>query len=76
MNLKSNEGIIVPGKLWSYADLTAFLKLHPRTLAQWRYLGKFKNELPYIKIGKTVRYTDEAVAKFLQSNLSVYSAKD
>ena len=64
---KSTEGLVVPGKLWSDADLTALLKIHPRTPAQWRYLGKFKKELPYIKIGKTVRYTDEVVAKFLQS---------
>ena len=67
MTQKSTEGLVVPGKLWSDADLTALLKIHPRTPAQWRYLGKFKKELPYIKIGKTVRYTDEVVAKFLQS---------
>ena len=44
------------------------MKTHPRTLAQWRYLGKYKKELPYIKIGKMVRYTDEVVAKFLASH--------
>jgi hypothetical protein len=73
---KSTEGLVVPGKLWSDADLTALLKIHPRTPAQWRYLGKFKKELPYIKIGKTVRYTDEVVAKFLQSHMSMIVAKD
>lgn len=74
-NQDINE-LVVPSKLWSDADLTTLLKIHPRTLAQWRYLGKFKKELPYIKIGKTVRYTDEVVARFLQSHMSMIAAQD
>ena len=68
MNLKAKEVPEVPGKLWSDAEFSGLMKTHPRTLAQWRYLGKYKKELPYIKIGKMVRYTDEVVAKFLASH--------
>lgn len=60
---------MIPGKLWSDAELSNLLKTHPRTIAQWRYLGKFKDELPYIKIGKMVRYTDEVVAKFIANHM-------
>lgn len=54
--------------MWSDEDFAFLLKTHPRTIAQWRYLGKYKDELPYIKIGKMVRYTDEVIAKFIASH--------
>ena len=70
MNLKAKKVPEVPGKLWSDAEFSGLMKTHPRTLAQWRYLGKYQKELPYIKIGKMVRYTDEVVARFLASHMS------
>lgn len=69
MALKVKETPGIPGKLWSDAEFAGLMKTHPRTPAQWRYLGKYKDELPYIKIGKMVRYTDEVIAKFIANHM-------
>ena len=38
------------------------------TLAQWRYLGRFTDELPWIKIGRNVRYRESDVLAFISNN--------
>jgi hypothetical protein len=48
------------------ATVAAMIGVKPRIPAQWRYLGKFKLELPYYKIGRTVRYRRGDVASFVQ----------
>lgn len=36
--------------------LAKLLDIDPRTPAQWRYTGKFKDELPVIHVGRCHRY--------------------
>ena len=70
MQLKTNSSPgSVPARMWKDAEFADLLQISVRTPAQWRYLGKFKDELPFVKIGRTVRYTDEVVAKFIQKNM-------
>ncbi|MCI3206353.1 DNA-binding protein [Pandoraea capi] len=45
--------------------LSSKLSLSPKTPAQWRYLGKFTDELPYYKFGRSVRYRREDVDAFI-----------
>ncbi|VVE56151.1 helix-turn-helix domain-containing protein [Pandoraea anhela] len=46
--------------------LSSELNLSPKTPAQWRYLGKFSEELPYYKFGRSVRYRREDVDAFIE----------
>ncbi|AHN73052.1 hypothetical protein DA70_00215 [Pandoraea pnomenusa] len=46
--------------------LSSKLDLSPKTPAQWRHLGKFTNELPYYKFGRSVRYRREDVDAFIE----------
>ncbi len=42
------------------------LGLAPNTLAQWRFSGRV--DLPFIKIGRNIRYRPDDIEKFLQRN--------
>lgn len=41
------------------------LKVHVQTLRNWRFTGK--GGLPYIKVGRSIRYLDEDVDSFIAS---------
>ena len=43
------------------------LGVSTRTLAAWRSKGR--STLPYVKVGRLVRYRDHDIATWLQSNL-------
>lgn len=45
--------------------LAALLNISAKTPAQWRHLGKFTEELPYHKFGRSVRYRREDVEAFI-----------
>jgi hypothetical protein len=50
--------------LMSEVEVAHFLNLRPNTLAHWR-LTKLQ-PLPFIRIGRTIRYRLEDVERFLQ----------
>ena len=56
----------VPPRLWRDAELAKALDVSPRAPAQWRYLGKYKDELPFVKIGRLVRYRDDVALSFIE----------
>ncbi|MFY4698207.1 helix-turn-helix domain-containing protein [Burkholderia glumae] len=43
------------------------LGVEPETLAQWRYLGKFAETLPYYKVGRRVMYRRGDLVAFLDT---------
>jgi addiction module HigA family antidote len=49
-------------KLLSRKEAAAFLRLKPNTLTIWAMTGKYR--LPYIKLGKTVRYRMSDLKEF------------
>jgi excisionase family DNA binding protein len=46
-------------------ELAYLTGVSEKTPAQWRHLGKFKDELPYIKLGRSVRYRETDVLAFI-----------
>lgn len=48
-------------------EAAAILGVEPETLAQWRYLRKFADSLPYYKIGRKVLYRRRDLFAFLAS---------
>lgn len=47
-------------------ELAQRLSVSSKLPAQWRYLGKFSEELPYYKFGRSVRYRREDVDAFIE----------
>lgn len=56
-----------PKRLWTDPEVTEYGRLAKGTLAQWRYLGRFTNELPYRKVGRSIRYQEDDVLAFFES---------
>lgn len=50
------------------ARVAEMLVIHVRTLAQWRYVGRHKHDLPHIKFGRAVRYRESDVRAFIAKN--------
>lgn len=46
-------------------EVAALLNISARTLPQWRHRGKFKDDLPHYKIGRSVRYRRADVEAFV-----------
>jgi len=53
-------------KLLTTDEAAAVLKLHPDTLRHWRSTGSV--DLPYIYIGRNVRYPADQLADYLTHN--------
>jgi hypothetical protein len=51
--------------LMTTAELADFIRASKQSLEQDRYLGR---GLPYIRIGRKIRYEREDVLKFLEDN--------
>lgn len=58
---------LLPEPLWTDKEFAAVAKISPSTPAQWRYTGKFKEELPFIKIGRSVRIDPDVARAFLKN---------
>jgi excisionase family DNA binding protein len=60
-----------PNELTLYTTWQAarLLNVHPQTLANWR-AGQGDVELPFVKIGRAVRYRHEDIAAFIRSHSS------
>lgn len=56
-------------ELWDEATTANFLKLSPGTLSVWRSTGRGK--LPYIKVGRAVRYQVNEVKNWLEAHRRV-----
>ena len=48
-------------------EVAEILKISPKQLAQWRYLGKHK-DLLYFHCGRKVRYKSSDIKAFINSN--------
>ncbi|SDG97533.1 DNA binding domain-containing protein, excisionase family [Paraburkholderia steynii] len=46
--------------------LAELLNISEKTPAQWRFTGKFSEELPFYKFGRCVRYRREDVEAFIE----------
>jgi excisionase family DNA binding protein len=55
--------------LLTEAEAAEWLGLSPLTLRKWRCLGT--HPLPFLKIGKTIRYCESDVLRFLESHMVV-----
>lgn len=53
--------------LYTPEEAARLLKLHPQTLAAWR-MGKAGVVLPFVKIGRAVRYRHEDIIAFIELN--------
>lgn len=51
--------------LLSNQEAAAYLGVSPNTLEVWRCTKRY--DLPYIKVGRIVKYKREALDKFLES---------
>lgn len=47
-------------------EAAAILQLSISTLSSWRLSGKHGDTLPYIKVGRSVRYRKSAIDNFLE----------
>jgi len=56
---------IKPSLLLTTTQAAARLGINPNTLGVWRATRRYP--LPYIKVGRLVRYRSEAIEAFLQS---------
>ncbi len=48
--------------------LAVLLNISEKTPAQWRFTGKFSEELPFYKFGRCVRYRREDVEAFIEKS--------
>jgi hypothetical protein len=58
---------ISPDDRATNAEAAQILGVNPETLAQWRYLQRFYDQLPYFKVGRKVFYSRSDLYKFLDS---------
>lgn len=68
MSLKIMPPPAAPPRLIDSVLVSKLLDMDAGTLAQWRYLGRFTDELPWIKIGRNVRYRESDVLAFISNN--------
>ncbi|MBU9174032.1 helix-turn-helix domain-containing protein [Burkholderia gladioli] len=48
--------------------LAVLLNISEKTPAQWRFTGKFSEELPFYKFGRCVRYRREDIQAFIDKS--------
>ncbi|TDQ93238.1 helix-turn-helix domain-containing protein [Paraburkholderia silvatlantica] len=62
---------VLSGLLHEFLDdraLAVLLNISEKTPAQWRFTGKFTDELPFYKFGRCVRYRREDVEAFIEKS--------
>ena len=55
-----------PSDLLTTEEAAAYLKLKPNTLERWR--SQYPHRLPFVKIGRTVKYRKEYLNAFVSEN--------
>jgi len=61
-----SEEIKMSDQLMSTGAAAAYLNVEPQTLAAWRCLGR--HGLPYVKVGRAVRYRLADLQEFVARN--------
>ena len=62
----SNADLVKSDPKLTENEAAEFLGIKPQTLAVWRSTHRY--DLPYIKVGRLVRYQFSALKKFLTEN--------
>ena len=75
MSSKNMPLAVAPPRLLDSVLASKLLDMDAGTLAQWRYLGRFTDELPWIKIGRNVRYREADVLAFITNNEMSFTGK-
>lgn len=52
--------------LFTTKEAAKYLQLSPKTLEAWRLSGKHGDDLPYVKIGRLVKYRKSTLDAFLE----------
>ena len=52
-------------------EAAKILKVEPETLAVWRCTGRYS--IPFVKIGRRIRYRVEDLERFIQANFITIS---
>jgi hypothetical protein len=60
------NGTLPPLKLLTEIQAAEFLSIKPQTLTNWRCTKRVP--LPFIKIGRAIRYRHDDLERFLQQN--------
>lgn len=64
----SRTGRSDPIALYTTEEAARLMKLHPQTLKTWR-TGRGDVELPFVKIGRAIRYRHVDINAFIQSHM-------
>ncbi|URF05062.1 helix-turn-helix domain-containing protein [Cupriavidus campinensis] len=56
-----------PGHLLTRQEAAAYIGVQPNTLATWACTQRY--DLPYVKVGRNVRYRKQDLDAFIQRNL-------
>lgn len=59
------QNLDISDPLLSEKEASNFLRVKPQTLASWRIVNAYG--LPYVKVGRLVRYRQSALEKFIAS---------
>jgi hypothetical protein len=62
-----------PKRLLTPQEVADILKIRKNTLATWRCSGRY--DLPYIKVGRVVRYELESLTKFMSQQAMAHTGK-
>lgn len=63
----SRTGRTDPIALYTTEEAAGLMKLHPQTLKTWR-TGRGDVELPFVKIGRAIRYRHVDIQAFIQTH--------
>ena len=67
--LPDNKPIVKQkSNLLTTEEAAEYLKLKPNTLERWR--SQFPNRLPFVKIGRTVKYRLEDLQAYISDNMN------
>ncbi len=62
-----------PDVLLNAADAAEFLGVRMQTLAIWRSTGRYR--IPYVKVGRAVRYRRSDLERFLESRTVMHTGE-
>ncbi len=63
--MATNVDIVLDNDLLTEVETAEILRIRPGTLAVWRCARRY--DLPWVKVGRSVRYRRQDVANFLLS---------
>jgi predicted site-specific integrase-resolvase len=72
--MHSTQSTAYVADLWTPAQTSQELSVSLRTLATWRSTGR--HNLPFVKVGRLVRYRQPDVAQWLESRLHLSASQE